>query len=128
MLHITPIYACVLALIFIYLTFCVIGFRRGNQIGLGDGGDKTLLRRIRAHSNFAEYAPFALILMAFAELAGAPGWQLHIIGTLLVLGRLLHAIGFGREPETMNLRVAGMLMTIFALLTGVIFNLLASFT
>ena len=42
------------------------------QVGLGDGGEKTLLRHIRVHGNFGEYVPFILMLMLMGELLGAP--------------------------------------------------------
>ena len=60
-----------LALFFVVLTFRVIGKRRVARISLGDGGDRGLLRRQRAHANFAEYVPLALILMICAEMQQA---------------------------------------------------------
>ncbi len=69
---ITPIYAGLLTLLFVALSVRVIGGRRMAGVGLGDGGNRLLLRKTRAHGNFAEYVPFALILMALAELQPAP--------------------------------------------------------
>jgi len=45
---------------------CVLMLRVGTQrtdkkVSLGDGGDSLLLSRIRAHANFTENAPLALI-------------------------------------------------------------------
>ena len=45
-------------------------------------------------ANFAEYAPFVLLLMGIAKLSGTPAWRLHVIGGLLLAGRLLHVYCF----------------------------------
>ena len=126
MLLITPLYAAAIAVLFLGLSFRVIGFRRSNKIGLGDGADKTLLRRMRAHANCAEYAPFALLLMAIVELGGAAAWTLHLIGALLVAGRYLHAFGFGQANEIMQFRVIGMVLTFFSILASLVFIILQS--
>jgi uncharacterized membrane protein YecN with MAPEG domain len=46
MLLVTSIVASVLTIIFIKLSFAVIGLRRKNQIGLGSGGHDDLERAI----------------------------------------------------------------------------------
>ena len=110
-LTITPLYAGLLALIFVGLSFRVI-FRRINaRVSLGDEGDATLQKRMRVHGNFAEYAPFALILLLLSEAQGAPGWALHGLGLMLLAGRVLHAVGLGSTPQIMALRRAGMILT-----------------
>ena len=38
--------------------------RNRHKIGIGDGGDKALARKIRVHGNFVEYVPLGLLLMA----------------------------------------------------------------
>jgi len=119
----TPIYASILAIVYFILSIRVIGFRRSAGISLGDAGDKLLLRRMRVHSNFAEYAPFVLLLMALAELNGAAALHLHVLGQLLLAGRLSHAIGMGRQPSISVMRVAGMALTFAALLSSSILNL-----
>lgn len=92
-MSITPIYAGLVSLVFIFLSFRVIGLRREARIGLGDGGNLSLVRSQRVHGNFAEYAPLAIALMALAELQGQSTWAIHLIGFCLVAGRLLHAYG-----------------------------------
>lgn len=116
MLPITSLYAGLLALIFLALSSRVIVFRRGNQVSLGDGESKDLRQRNRAHGNFAEYAPLGLILLACVELQGAPALVVHILGLMLFLGRLLHAIAFWVHPMIMKFRVYGMLLTLFMFL------------
>ena len=112
---ITPIYAALTALIFLVLSWRVILYRRANVISLGDSGDKNLLKRMRAQANCGEYAPIALLLILMTELAGAPAPALHALGVALVLGRLLHAIGFASTPQKIILRQIGMLLTMAAI-------------
>lgn len=117
MLTITPIYAAPLVAAYIILTLRVIGSRRANLVSLGDGGQPDLLARVRAHGNFAEFAPLGLLLMVMAELAGAPAPAVHLAGLALLAGRLCHAWAIGwRGP--MGARVAGMMLTFAALGIG----------
>jgi uncharacterized membrane protein YecN with MAPEG domain len=78
-ISVTPFYAALLALVYVWLSLRVIRTRRAERIGLGDGNNRRLRRAIRAHGNFVEYAVFALLPMAFAELQGAPGGAVHLL-------------------------------------------------
>ena len=60
---ITPIYAGLLAIVYFLLSWRIISMRGPGGPSFGDGGDPVLLRRIRAHGNFAEYVPFLLIFL-----------------------------------------------------------------
>ncbi len=128
LLSITPVYAGLFTLFFIFLSLRVVLVRRSARVSLGDGGNQELTRRMRVHGNFIEYVPLALILMALAELQGQPAWILHLIGAALALGRLAHAYGIGAAPQIMRLRVLGMVLTFAALATGAAANLLAALT
>ena len=123
MLQATPIYAGLLALMFIFLSLRVIRARKTARVLLGDGGDAVLRRRARVQANFSEYVPLGLLLMMLAELQGVPALALHAIGLLLLLGRISHAYGVSQEPETLKFRVAGMAMTFAALVIGALVNL-----
>ena len=103
-LTITPIYAALLALLFLVLSWRVIQYRQAKIISLGDTGDKNLLKRMRAQANWAEYTPIALILMLLTELRGAPEVAVHLMGIALLTGRVLHAIGFASTPQKIILR------------------------
>jgi uncharacterized membrane protein YecN with MAPEG domain len=111
-LPITSIYAALTALIFLILSWRVISYRRANMISLGDSGDKNLLKRMRAQANCAEYAPLAMILLMLSELGAAPTLALHILGLMLVGGRVLHAYGFASTPQKIIFRQVGMLLTL----------------
>ena len=118
---ITPMYAGILTLVFVVLSFRVIGMRRSQKIGLGDGNNKDMLRRIRAHGNFAEYVPLALVLMTLIELQDKSNLILHAVGSLLIVGRLVHVVGLNLGNG--GARVIGMALTFTALITGAVANL-----
>lgn len=122
-ISITPVYAGLLALFYVVLSMRVIRARRSAKVVLGDGGDEKLVRRQRVHGNFAEYVPIVLILMGLAELQARSDVIIHLIGSLLVIGRLLHAFGVDRPPYNFRFRIAGMVMTFAALITGGLINL-----
>jgi uncharacterized membrane protein YecN with MAPEG domain len=115
MLTITAFYASLLAALYLLLSIRVIGWRRMHRVELGDGNDRELLRRMRVHANFAEYVPFTLLLMALAESMAPPRPLLHLVGLMLVAGRILHAYGLAQTPQILRYRVWGMQLTITAL-------------
>ena len=123
MLLITSVIAAALTIIFVKLSFAVIGLRRKNQIGLGSGGIDDLERAIRAQGNFAEYVPFGIILIACLELNGAPWWLVALPGITLIIGRLIHAKGINQPPPDFSKRVLGMKFTFYTLITLVVLNL-----
>lgn len=120
---VTPIYAGLLALLYVFLSLRVIRLRRAQRISLGDGGDAQMQRRMRVHGNFAEYVPLALVLMFLAEWLGQPTWLIHLMGALLLIGRAAHAYGVSQTPQILPLRVGGMVSTIAAIMVGAIANL-----
>jgi hypothetical protein len=107
----TALYAALLGLFYIALSFKVIAKRRQFQVGIGCNGEMALERAVRVHGNFAEYVPFALLLMFMAEYSGLAPVYLHSLGILLVLGRLSHAWGVRQLKEPLKFRVCGMLLT-----------------
>ena len=122
---ITGVYASLIALIFITLSIRVITYRRSKRLGLGDQGDKSLLKRMRAQANCAEYAPFGLLLMLMVELHGPASSTLHLIGGLLLAGRLAHGYGFSASPPKMILRQGGMMLTFASYLVSIFFLLIS---
>ena len=123
MLIVTSIITAVLTIIFVKLSFAVIGLRRKNQVGLGSGGHEDLERAIRAQGNFAEYVPFGVILIACLELNGAPWWLVAIPGITLIIGRLIHAVGINVPPPDFSKRVLGMKFTFVTLISLALLNL-----
>ena len=118
MMTITAFYASLLALLFLFLSLRVIGWRRQQRVEIGHGEDAQLLRRMRVHANFAEYVPFALLLMGLAENLGAPHVLTHLVGLMLIVGRGLHAYGLSQTPQILRYRVWGMQLTFAAIGTA----------
>lgn len=107
----TLITAGLLGLVFLALTYRVVARRVSGKIMIGDGGDAQMLERIRAHANFTEHVPLALILMAAIEYtAGHHSPFLWGSGALLVIARIAHAIGMSR-PSPNPFRAAGALIS-----------------
>jgi hypothetical protein len=111
MLHATAFWAALLAPVCLWLSMRVIGLRRRLRVPIGTGGQPALERAMRAQANFAEYVPFALVLIGLAEAGGTPGWIIHPLGAALVAGRIAHGWGITREPEDFRFRVRGMMVT-----------------
>lgn len=126
-MSVTPIYAALIALIFLWLSTDVIRNRRRVGASLGDKGDKRLETAIRAHGNCAEYAPIGLLLIGFAELQSAPLALLHILGLSLLAGRVFHGFGLKLSCRTLLPRQIGMVLTFAALLVGAASNLVLVF-
>ena len=80
------------------------------NILLGDGGNDLVLSRMRAHANFTENAPLALIgLIGFAMLGASP-IVLHVFGAAFFIGRILHAMGMAKALK--QGRLIGTLITL----------------
>ncbi len=90
---ITAIYAGVCGLLLVILYVRVSQRRLATQIGIGAGGDAVLEQRIRAHGNFVESVPIALVLLYLLEQTGVEPIYIHAFGIALVLARVGHAQG-----------------------------------
>jgi uncharacterized protein len=109
------LYVGVLILMNIVLQVRVIVMRRSKLIGIGDGQDKEMARRIRVHGNFVENAMFGIGALIMLALIGAQAAVIHGVGVLLLAGRVAHAIGLGRSAGSSVGRVAGMMLSFTAL-------------
>lgn len=94
---ITLLFAALHALLLIALLVPISRHRHDQRIGLGTGGDEILMRRIRAHGNFIENVPFALLLLVLLELNGLAAPWLWAFGGVLLLARIMHAVGLSRS-------------------------------
>lgn len=106
------LYAPLFALFFVLLSARTLLLRRKHQIGIGNGGNVMLSRAARAHANFAEYVPIALLLIYLLEQSIGSTLRIHVLCLSLLLGRMIHALGVSREPEDIRLRVVGMVLTL----------------
>lgn len=120
---ITGMYAALAALMIVALARKVISLRRQHKVALGDGGHQDLLAAIRAHANAVEYLPIGLLLLLLLELSQGPAWLIHLLGSLFIIGRLIHANGVSKAIITR--RIIGMQFTIWLLIIMAVLNLLA---
>jgi len=107
----TALYSAILALIFIGLSLYVVKMRWKFQVGLGDGGNKEMMKAVRIHANFSEYIPLALLLMAFLESLIQTSALIHVFGVTLIIGRILHLLGLKKSIGTSQGRFIGMGIT-----------------
>ena len=126
-LTITPLYAAILAVFFVAMSFYVIVTRAKTDVLVGDGGNARMLVAIRRHGNLAEYMPFAILMMALGELMGLGATWLHAAGIALIAGRILHPFGVFAEKGSLAPRVAGVLATMAAILIPAFYMLAVSF-
>jgi len=125
LLLITALAASVLGLLYFRLSMAIIRVRHSEKISIGDGDDESLTRSIRVHSNFAEYVPLSLVLLAILELNGGPGFILIVLAATLVFGRFLHAKGLIDDSRnSFKLRKLGMQLTLCTLIALCAFNIL----
>lgn len=113
---ITLSFACLHVLLMLGLAVPIARHRHAHKIGLGDGGDKLLARKIRVHGNFIEHVPLALLVLALLELCGLAATAVWGFGGLLLLARLLHAAGLSRSGGYSTGRFWGTALTWLALL------------
>ena len=106
------LYAAALGLLAAILTVRVILGRVRTGVQAGDGGHAALGQAIRAHANFAEQVPLALLLIVLAEVLGARVALVHGLGGALVLARLLSAWGLSRSLGATQLRQSGAGLTV----------------
>lgn len=109
--HVTAIYAAVSTLLVLVLAGRVVLYRNSNKIGLGDGGDREMVKRIRTHANALENLPLALLLLLLTELIGLGHAWLHGFGIVLVLARVMHAVGLSQRSGRSIGRFYGTVLT-----------------
>jgi uncharacterized membrane protein YecN with MAPEG domain len=122
---IVALYAGLLGLLAAALTLSVILNRVRSGVESGDGGVPGLMQALRAHGNFVEQAPIALILIASAEAAGARVLVVHILGIALLIARLASAGALTRTIQQSPLRQFGGGLTVLLLVAASVASLLA---
>lgn len=115
---VTSLYAGLLALLYLGISGWVVRVRVQQKVYAGDKGDPVMANAMRLHANFAEYVPLAVILLLLAEMQGAPALAVHALGAMLLLGRIMHALGMASQPHKSPLRGGGALLTFLVLLFG----------
>ncbi len=108
------------------LMYRVGKIRLGEKISLGDGGNDLMLSRIRAHGNFTENAPLALLGLIGLAMLGAHPIALHIFGAAFFIGRVLHAMGMAGAFS--QGRLVGTLLTLITFIGQALYILILIFT
>ncbi|MCK0127907.1 MAPEG family protein [Erythrobacter sp. F6033] len=115
LLPVTLAAAAAAAILNIWLMMRVGRVRNAEKVFVGDDGNENVIRRMRAHSNFIESAPFVLILIAAIELTGKGDQWLAYVAALYILGRIAH--GFGMDGGSFGKgRMIGTIVTMLTLL------------
>ncbi len=98
-LPITALYAGIMMIFALALSFKAGGFRgkSGISVGLGEPVNMDLAERVRVHQNFLEYVPMAIILMGILETNGGNATFLHVFGVVLIVARIAHAVGLKHD-------------------------------
>ncbi len=112
---IAGIYAGLCGVLLVVLYLRISQRRLSAKIGLGTGGDDELERRVRAHGNFIESAPLALVLLFLLEHAGAQAGYVHAFGVALVVSRLAHAQGISKTSGRSSGRFFGSIGTVLVI-------------
>ena len=104
-----------------------LGSRGAGHVLFGDGGDESMLKRVRSHANFSEYVPLTLILVGLLEAGGGSHGLVQGLLIALLVGRILHPIGMfaaPNSPRQFACRGGGILLTLAVLAIAAIALLL----
>ena len=115
---ITLVLAAIFGLLHVIFTLRVGDYRFKSKISLGDGGDHELRNRIRAHGNFIENVPIALLLILLNDLDGAEDNTLIMLGSILLISRLTHYLTIVTLRLPWILRPLSMLGTLGTILAA----------
>ncbi len=114
----TTLLTSLMALMLFALSLRVLLLRVRLRQPLGDGGHAVLQRAVRVQANFAEHVPMALLLFLLLEWQGLPPAVLQAYAGLLVLARIVHAVGVSQTRERLVWRVLGTVLTLVLLSGG----------
>ena len=125
-LHIEPtlLFAALFGILHVFFTLRVGGYRFKSKISFGDEGDRELRNRIRGHGNFIENVPIALLLLLLNDLNGLADKTLMILGSVLLISRLLHYVMIVSRALPIVFRPISMLGTLGTILVSAILLLL----
>ena len=110
--------AAVFGLLHVIFTLRVGNYRFKSRIRLGDGGDPEMRNRVRAHGNFIENVPIAVLLILLNDLDGAQDNTLILMGSILLISRLTHYLTIATRRLTVILRPLSMIGTLGTILAA----------
>ncbi|MEQ1812601.1 MAG: MAPEG family protein, partial [Terricaulis sp.] len=112
------LYAGLNAILLVILSINAGIRRSGPNIQPGTFGEGALTRAIRAHGNFTENAPLALLLLVALALTNTAALPIHVLGATFTFGRVIQAIGMMRAKHPNVIRFIGNILTWLVLLGG----------
>ena len=119
----TAIFAALLAIEFILLSGWVVMGRLNKNALFGDANDSEFGKRIRTQANFAEYVPFAVLLIALLEARGGSHGLVITLLVILLIARLIHPVGMfapPNSPQQFGCRGGGIVATFIVTLVAAI--------
>ena len=119
----TAVFAALLAIEFILLSGWVVMGRMNKGALSGDAQDSGFAKRIRTQANFAEYVPFAVLLIALLEARGGSHGLVITLLVILLIARLIHPIGMfapANSPQQFGCRGGGIIATFVVTLVAAI--------
>jgi uncharacterized protein len=114
-LPVTLTAAGVAALLNIWLAVRVGQVRTSQKVSVGDGGNDAVMRRMRAHSNFTEFTPIVLILIAAIEYATGTSSWLWAVMAIYSLARIAHAFGMENDSKARGIGILVTMLTTLGL-------------
>ena len=118
--HAVALWAGLNLILLLVLSVRVVRLRRKHAVALGHGEVADLNHAIRAFGNATEYVPTALVGLVVLALVGAPTLLVHVIGLMLLAGRVAHAWGLSRSGGASPPRALGVLATWLAYLVAAV--------
>ncbi|NBX74303.1 MAG: hypothetical protein EBZ69_05485 [Alphaproteobacteria bacterium] len=115
LLHITPLYAG-LAGVLLALLGMNVTYHWVRVVVTRDKEPEYLKRAENILSSFIEFVPLTLALLVMIEMRGAPQEILHILGSTLLVGRIMHAVAMHDFSLSNPMRAIGAQLTYLVLL------------
>lgn len=107
-------------LIYLLLFLNVGRVRMALKINMGDDGNPRMIRAMRGQANFVENVPMGLVFLLVLSLIGMPVWALGVLGAMLVIGRLLHALHFCADDAPGWQRAGGIILNFGMLILSIL--------
>ena len=116
----TLTFAAIFGVLHVIFTLRVGNYRRTSKINFGEGGDTELRNRMRGHGNFIENVPIALMLLLLNDLNGLSDMSLMVLGSVLLVSRIIHYLMIVTRSLPIILRPLSMLGSLGTILVSAV--------